>query len=42
MGVGVPVETELEEDLRDVCFDGALGDEEARRDRLVREPFGDE
>lgn len=31
------VEAELEEDLRDVRLDGALGDEDPRRDRAVRD-----
>ena len=31
---------QLLEDVRDVLFDRALGDEDAPRDRDVREPFG--
>jgi hypothetical protein len=40
--LGIHVEPEFEEDLLDVGFDGALGHEEAARDRLVGESFGDE
>src|SRR5215217_9665190 len=40
--LGVHVETELEEDLLDVRFDGPLGDEEAACDRAVGEAFRDQ
>src|SRR5258708_40239575 len=42
VGAGVGAEAELEEDLLDVGFDGALGDEQAGGDGLVGQPFGDQ
>src|SRR5216683_497606 len=42
MGAGVGAEAELEEDLLDVCFDGALGDEQAGGEGPVGEPLGDQ
>ena len=42
MRVGGRVDAELEEDLGDVRFDGAVGDVETVGDRLVRAAFGDE
>jgi hypothetical protein len=42
VGVGVGVEAELEEDLLDVCFDGALGDEQTGGDGPVGEPLCDQ
>ena len=42
MRVRVGRRAELEEDLRDVRLDRALGDEEPRRDRAVGEALGDE
>jgi len=40
--LGIRIEPQLEEDLLHVGLDGALGDEEARSDCLVRQPFGNE
>ena len=40
--VGGAVDAELEEDLGDVGFDGAIGEVEVGADRLVRPAFGDE
>ena len=42
MGAGVGIEAELEEDLFDVGFDGAFGDEQAGGDGPVGQPLGDQ
>ena len=42
MGVGIGAEAELEEDLLDMRFDGALGDEQVGGDGPVGEPLGDQ
>src|SRR5258708_32497105 len=42
VGVRVGVEAELLEDLLDVGFDGALGDEQAGSDGPVRESLGNQ
>ena len=42
MGLRIRSQTELEEDLLHVRLNGALGDEEALGEPLVREAFGDE
>ena len=40
MRVRVHAQAELEEDLRHVCLDRRLGDEEPRGDRTIGESFG--
>jgi hypothetical protein len=42
VGAGIGGEAELLEDLLDVGFDGAFGDEQAGGDGLVGQPFGDQ
>ena len=42
MRLRIDPEVELQKDLLDVCLDRPLGDEEARSDCLVRQPFGNE
>jgi hypothetical protein len=42
VGVWAHSEPKLQEHLLDVCFDGALGDEQTTRYRAVRESFRDQ
>jgi hypothetical protein len=42
MGFRVPAELELEENLRHMRLDGPLGHEQPSRNRLVRQPLGDQ
>jgi hypothetical protein len=42
MGLRVPVEPELEEDVLHVRLDGPLGYGQPSRNRLVRQPLGDQ
>jgi hypothetical protein len=42
MRLGVCLEAQLDEDLPYVCLDGALGHEETRRKRFVREALGNQ
>lgn len=42
VGIGTRGKVELLEGLFDVCLDGALGDDEALRDRVVGQTFGEQ